>query len=533
MRRAKSSTNTFLPAVNGHPMIAHSKARRRPRRPYYLVFAALGAGALLLYCFSGSRTKEADRPGVRRRPTASGGDDDDDDRAAATRTAPPRPWALPAAPPRDARRRRNPDAPVMGVVEEHHAILGYLARLKNAGGLPQPATLLHVDSHADLGVPRPFPGAEPPLANPRALEAYAEPNDWILLAALAGLVDKVIFVEPPWSNQLRCCLYDTNATFSFEVGLDRYGEVRVDVSEGEFVREHFGHVFWRDGERRTGDAAHFVHTKRLEVTVVAAEHQDAPGVVEEALKSDPADKPLVVDVDLTFFAVESPGSVDLKERYGMRYDELETLYHLAWDFPKLDAAYFKRGDARARDDGDAKDYGQKVARKVGGFVPLAGKKRSHFAAAFERALGGRNLEPWRLRALTDYASKLDVPDHPVTPEAQRELELFLEQPFHVPSLDRHALDMDYLVGQVLEPILDAIVDASPRTPSLVVVARSPGYAPPTHLHETECRVLNSLARRYRTIEVTHEARVDAQRTACARVPGFEYVLAEDDSRGPG
>ena len=93
--------------------------------------------------------------------------------------------------------------------------------------------------------------------------------------------------------------------------------------------------------------------------------------------------------------------------------------------------------------------------------------------------------------------------------------------------------MDYLVGQVLEPILDAIVDASPRTPSLVVVARSPGYAPPTHLHETECRVLNSLARRYRTIEVTHEARVDAQRTACARVPGFEYVLAEDDSRGPG
>ena len=45
-------------------------------------------------------------------------------------------------------------------------------------------------------------------------------------------------------------------------------------------------------------------------------------------------------------------------------------------------------------------------------MPLAGKKRSHFAAAFERALGGRNLEPWRLRALTDYAARLDVPDRP-------------------------------------------------------------------------------------------------------------------------
>ena len=41
-------------------------------------------------------------------------------------------------------------------------------------------------------------------------------------------------------------------------------------------------------------------------------------------------------------------------------------------------------------------------------------------------------------------------------------------------------------------------------------------------------VLNSLARRYRTIEITHEARVDARRTACARVPDFEYVLADDE-----
>ena len=106
--------------------------------------------------------------------------DDDDSLAAATRTAPPRPRALPAQPPRAAARRRNPTAPVLGVVEEHHAILGYLARLKAAGGLARPATLLHVDSHADLGVPRPFPGAAPPLSPPRALEAYAEPNDWIL-----------------------------------------------------------------------------------------------------------------------------------------------------------------------------------------------------------------------------------------------------------------------------------------------------------------------------------------------------------------
>ena len=87
---------------------------------------------------------------------------------------------------------------------------------------------------------------------------HTEPLHWLTQRALPALdtwakgFDRVVFVEPPWSNQLRCCLYDTNATFSFVVGLDRYGDVRVDVAEGEFVREHFGHVFWRDGERRTG-----------------------------------------------------------------------------------------------------------------------------------------------------------------------------------------------------------------------------------------------------------------------------------------
>ena len=358
----------------------------------------------------------------------------------------------------------------------------------------------------------------------RALEAYAEINDFLLLAVHSGVVDAIVYVEPPWSNQFRCCLYDTNATFEFVVGVDDRNNLRVDVA-GEtprkFAREHFGHVFWRDGERRTGHVAKLRRGVPFTMSVIAAEH----GSLTEVLRGwvDPA-KPLILDVDLAFFATESPGAVDIRQRYGLKYDELETLYHLAWNFPRLDAAYFRLGDATRRDAADATDYAQRVTRKVGGFVDVAAKKRSAFAAAFERALGARNLEPWRLRALTDYAARLDVPDAAIGGEAQRDLEYFLEQPFHVPTLGpRYDADLGHLVDVVLKPALAAL-----PTPVLVTVVRSPGYAPGTHLHDTECRVLQLLSSAYHTLAITHEDRVDAKRTYCARIPGYQFDTVPDN-----
>ena len=54
MRRARSSTTTFLPAVNGHPMMAESKTRKRQRRPPWRVFAAVNTMVV-----SGFLTKSA------------------------------------------------------------------------------------------------------------------------------------------------------------------------------------------------------------------------------------------------------------------------------------------------------------------------------------------------------------------------------------------------------------------------------------------------------------------------------------------
>ena len=76
--------------------------------------------------------------------------------------------------------------------------------------------ILHLDSHADMGVPRP-----PPLGfDGERLDRYAEINDFLVLAAFEGLAEHLIFVEPPWSNQFRCCVYEDSATFDFAIGVD-------------------------------------------------------------------------------------------------------------------------------------------------------------------------------------------------------------------------------------------------------------------------------------------------------------------------
>ena len=112
-------------------------------------------------------------------------------------------------------------------------MLPHLLALVAEGKVRKRATLVHLDSHHDAGLPSNWNHED---KEHDTQLAHTHINNFLFALGLLEAVEHVIFVEPPWSNQLRCCLYDTNATFSFVVGLDRYGDVRVDVAEGEFVR---------------------------------------------------------------------------------------------------------------------------------------------------------------------------------------------------------------------------------------------------------------------------------------------------------
>ena len=90
-------------------------------------------------------------------------------------------------------------------MEEHHHVLQYYLQgevAKNTLPVDSKATILHLDSHADMGVPRAYLKAD------ERMERFSAINDFMITAALTGVAEHLVFVEPPWSNQFRCCVYE-------------------------------------------------------------------------------------------------------------------------------------------------------------------------------------------------------------------------------------------------------------------------------------------------------------------------------------
>jgi len=414
-----------------------------------------------------------------------------------------------------AERARKAAGPAVSVLDEHHHVLAYYLRAARAGAA-EAATIVHIDSHADLGVPRAYLG-ETPLGPglSRTLEEYAEINDFLVLAAFAGLADHVVFVEPPWSNQFRCCVYETNATFDFVVGLDSRDALRVDV-DGEtatkFARDRFGHVFWRNGERRTGDKTALRRTRAFRVTLVALEHATLAATLAAVV--DPA-RPLVVDVDLDAFATVSPGAIATKSRFGLTDPDLEILYHLVWNFPDLGPAYLAEADPRRRDRLDARDYVERANQRVAR-ANADDRGTSRLAAALARVLDARDVDPGRKGAILDFAALVDKSPRsaaaqrprPLDSRGQANLEAYLEQPYHKP--DNFPAELDFVLANIWTPVFAAL-----PTPAMVHLVRSPGYLPEDLLPTVECRFLDFLKSVYAVDHVTHEDRVDATKTSCA------------------
>lgn len=380
----------------------------------------------------------------------------------------------------DRERRAESADPEVSLLDEHHHVLAYYLRARRDGRLTSGATVLHIDSHADMGVPDPYPGESLPSSS-RALEEYAEINDFLVLGAFVGLMDHIVFVEPPWSNQFRCCVYETNATFDFVVGLDNADHLRVDVSGSTaqlFARERFGHIFWRNGERRTGDRASLRRTSHFKVSLVALEHPNLGDVLFDLI--DPA-KALVLDVDLDAFATVSPGAMATKARFGLGDDELETLYHLVWNFPELGTDYLRIANPKHRDESGADLFFEKAMAAVEAgkdLAEIANPQDSRLGTAVNRILEARGVDGRRKNTIVQYASTVEgiaakrratpLNRRPLDARANANLEAYLEQPFHVPS--NPAAELDFVLEHTWSNALSRL-----HSPFMVHIVRSPGY----------------------------------------------------------
>ena len=386
---------------------------------------------------------------------------------------------------------------VVGVVEEHHHVLQYYAREVAKGTVPVDgkATILHLDSHADMGVPRAYLNAD------EDMERYSAINDFMITAALTGVAEHLVFVEPPWSNQFRCCVYEGSATFDFTVGVDSENNVRV---AGPMARR-LGHVFWRDNEQRTASRDELSNTRDFRITVVNEEHAHLDDILVSSID---ASSPLILDIDLDYFATENFGAIPLRDELGMSDEDLMTAYHLAWDFPELSVEYLRRGDHKAR---ESTSFDTERARNI----VAGGQKSSELATHFREAVSRRTgVSSERRSLLRDFLASIPIESGHLRGD---EPEVFFEQPFHVPEPRALSEEVDFALDDMLATrILPRL-----QRPVLVNIVRSPGYVPVRYLSLLECRTLRTLTEVYGAFEVSHEERVDIERTGCE---GFRSVI---------
>ena len=386
---------------------------------------------------------------------------------------------------------------VVGVVEEHHHVLQYYARevAKNTVPVDSKATILHLDSHADMGVPRAYLKAD------EHMERYSAINDFMITAALTGVAEHLVFVEPPWSNQFRCCVYEGSATFQFTVGVDEQNNVRV---AGPMARR-LSHVFWRDGETRTASVDELSNTRDFRITVVNEEHAELDDILSTAID---ASSPLILDIDLDYFSTENFGAIPLRDELGIRDEDLMTAYHLAWDFPELSVEYLKKGDHKGR---ESTSFDTERARNI----VAGGQKSSELAAHFREAVSRRTgVSSERRSLLREFLASIPIESGHLRGD---EPEVFFEQPFHVPEPQALSDEVDF----ALDDMLASRILPRLQRPVLVNIVRSPGYVPVRYLAMLECRTLRTLTKVYGAFEVSREERVDVTRTGCE---GFRSVI---------
>ncbi|XP_078688996.1 UPF0489 protein C5orf22 homolog [Branchiostoma floridae x Branchiostoma belcheri] len=117
------------------------------------------------------------------------------------------------------------------VVEDHNDALYYIYRAIGSHHLPlHGVTMVHLDSHPDMLIPWKMP-ADTVFDRQELFNALSIEN-WILPAAYAGHLDCVVWVKPPWAEQIQ------EQTLSFYIGKHRTSEtIRVSSTESYFLSE--------------------------------------------------------------------------------------------------------------------------------------------------------------------------------------------------------------------------------------------------------------------------------------------------------
>ena len=357
------------------------------------------------------------------------------------------------------------------VVEGHDEVLPFIYRCVGSKHLPYEGnTFVHLDSHPDMLIPKGMPADT--VWDKNQLFSEISIENWILPAAYAGHFKHLIWVKPPWANQMA----DSVTTFSIGKHKDN-GSIRLTCPEPYFVSE---------GLYATADELVNTREVTLHVMTIGGFIED-PGkrddftAISSALRQylPERDTPYILDVDLDFFSTRNPFKT-LHDQVNL-YDKLAPLYA------------FQRPDST--DPEVLKEVTGTRNEQLTELEGLFGYLEEHRSLQGYEGEKSARYEAVQLiyREVTSVYKQSDV-DWKLIHDAGCTRD-DTDLPDHVTKQN----DLDRLITGTFRSFLTAL----PALPTIVTIARSSEdeYCPPEDVDQIQVGVLDELRQRLGEVDV--------------------------------
>jgi len=216
------------------------------------------------------------------------------------------------------------------VCDDHNEALNAIHQAIRIEAMPfeSRTTMLHVDSHPDLMVPPDMPADL--VFHPRDLQHHLSNSEtgiaeFILPAVFAGHLSKVVWLRPPWADQI------VDGMHTFFVGKSTLSPSQnITLENGEVVaggplRVSMRAPYYED--EGLYEDENTLLDKRLFKLEVSPDAERIP-------ESFNADEGWILDICLDYFSVNNPFLVDLQQKLGKPEAELVRTvfagYQLRW-----------------------------------------------------------------------------------------------------------------------------------------------------------------------------------------------------------
>ncbi|CAH1154185.1 unnamed protein product [Phaedon cochleariae] len=218
------------------------------------------------------------------------------------------------------------------VTENHHEVIPFIYKNIGSKHLPlEGSTLIHFDSHPDMLIPKNMPADT--VFDKNALFDELSIENWIMPAVYAGHFGNLIWVKPPWAEQMQ------NGSQTFHIGKHKStGTIRLDCKEDYFISEGlYSHAKDLDAIREID-----LHVTTLGNRINGVT-DDLNGLRKQLLCGD---APIILDVDLDFFSTGNP----FKKIYDKAdvYEALKKIFEYQPPSSKEDVLVFEAVEKRAK-----------------------------------------------------------------------------------------------------------------------------------------------------------------------------------------